>query len=1062
MKEFSFRAVTDPEIFAENRMPAHSDHIFYENEPGDCCLSLNGLWKFSFAKNYAEAPRGFMRDDYPVDGWDDIRVPGHIQLQGGGAFGAGSGRGSSYDLPQYVNTQYPWDGREEVPAGAVPEAYNPVGTYVRTFVLPRQWAKRTVYISFQGAESGLAVWLNGSYVGYSEDGFTPSEFDLTPYLREGENYLAAQVFKWTSASWCEDQDFFRFSGIFRDVYLTALPRVHIRDLRVRTLLDDTFEAADLELTLKSTAAGRVRVTLSYDGQLILAKEKPLKEEPKRARKGAKPVNRFVFPVSSPRLWSAETPYLYDLKIEVFDSFGTRRETVTEKVGFRRFEILDGVMYINGMRIVFKGVNRHEFSAESGRVIDEEIIRRDLITMKRNNINAVRTSHYPNRTEFYRLCDLYGLYVIDETNLESHGTWEYLTRTGKDVSFAIPGDREEYRGMVLDRGRNMLERDKNHPCVLIWSCGNESFGGSVLKELHDWFRSEDGTRPVHYEGIYHDRRYPETSDMESTMYAPVTEIREYLEEHRDRPYINCEYTHAMGNSCGAMHKYTELAYEDPLFQGGFIWDYIDQTLTLRDRYGREYQGYGGDFGDRPSDFDFSGNGIVYGGNREPSPKMQEVKYNYQNIRVLFREVGGRLKMIVMNRNLFLDTAAFSCTAVLSRNGRELKSRQLDICVAPLDEDLFDMPFAIPRETGEYTVTVSFRLREDTLWAKCGHETAWDQYVTYVGSGPASDERSGPALQKTPEDGCALSGIRLYGAETEAACGRAAGKLSVVHGWQNIGVRGEHFGVLFSGTWGGLVSYRFGGRELLAGMPRPNFWRAVTQNDAANLLPFRAGQWRTAGAFVSHRTEHGLRITWPVLEETESCVRVTYTYHLPTQPAKDCLVIYEVYPDGEIAVTLRMERSDEIGELPAFGMMLRLDADYDRLTWYGLGPEETYTDRCRAKLGIYSNRVRDNMAAYTVPQECGNKVGTRYAALTDAAGRGLLFLAGGLEFSALPWSPEELEHAAHPTELPDPHYTYVRIGRQTGIGGDDTWGAETHPEYRLDNTRPVEIRFSFKGI
>ncbi|MBO7711795.1 MAG: beta-galactosidase, partial [Lachnospiraceae bacterium] len=402
---FNYQIVKDPEIFEQNRLPAHSDHLFYRNRPGDCEYCLNGLWKFAYAKNYEQSIKGFEAPDYDCHGWDQIPVPAHIQLQG-------------YDTPQYVNTQYPWDGHEDVRPGQIPVRYNPTASYVKYFDVPQHMKGLPLFISFRGVESAFALWLNGQYVGYSEDSFTPADFDLTPYITEGENKLAVQVFKWCSGSWCEDQDFFRFSGIFRDVVLYVRPACHIEDLRIRTVLDDTYREASLELDLKTGTAGdcQAEITLTdAEGK----KAAGLMIESGKIRDGG----AISMAVAAPHLWSAEDPYLYDLKIELRDGSGKTAETVTEKVGFRRFEIRDAVMCLNGKRIVFKGVNRHEFCAESGRVIDDEIILKDLVTMKRNNINAVRTSHYPNRTALYRLCDRLGLYVIDETNLETHGSWD---------------------------------------------------------------------------------------------------------------------------------------------------------------------------------------------------------------------------------------------------------------------------------------------------------------------------------------------------------------------------------------------------------------------------------------------------------------------------------------------------------------------------------------------------------------------------------------------------------------------------------------------------------------
>ena len=419
------------------------------------------------------------------------------------------------------------------------------------------------------------------------------------------------------------------SGLFRDVYLFTFPDVHIEDLRIRTLLDDEYKDADLEIVLKSRAPGKVMISL-MDGKRELLREQAKLDG---GEDGEAAVTELHFAVKDPHKWSAEDPYLYDLVIDVRNEAGTLTEVIPQKVGFRRFEIKDHVMCLNGKRIVFRGVNRHEFSALSGRTIRDEETVKDILTMKRNNINAVRLSHYPNSSLIYRLCDLYGLYLIDETNLETHGIWDHIIDGTHPVEYALPGDRPEYTENVLDRARSMYERDKNHPSILIWSLGNESFGGSNLMTMHDAFHEWDPTRIVHYEGITWDERYPDTSDVKSSMYFTVAQIKEYLQENRTKPYISCEYTHAMGNSCGAMHKYTDLAEEEPLYQGGFIWDYIDQVILKKDRYGREVAGYGGDFGDRPNDGSFSGNGIVYGRNREPSPKMQEVRYNYQSIGTL---------------------------------------------------------------------------------------------------------------------------------------------------------------------------------------------------------------------------------------------------------------------------------------------------------------------------------------------------------------------------------------------------------------------------------------------
>ena len=1057
MAEFRYEIVKNPEIFQEMRLPAHSDHRFFIGDvfegESDARMDLNGTWKFCYALNYEDAPKDFYQDSCDLSSFGEIPVPSHVEMQG-------------YGIPTYVNMQYPWDGSEPVKPGEIPERVNPVSSYVRFFELPSRMQGSRIILSFQGVESGFAVWLNGRYIGYSEDSFTPSEFDITGAVREGENRLAVQVFKWTSGSWCEGQDFYRFSGIFRDVFLYAEPPVHVRDLRVRTLLDDAYRNADLELEMALSAEGFIRVTLSDGDETVF--------ETGELSAGMK--TPLSFHILNPKKWSAEEPHLYDLRIDVSDLSGAHSETVMEKVGFRRFEIRDHVMCLNGRRIVFKGVNRHEFSCKSGRVITSDITRKDLLTMKRNNINAIRTSHYPNQTHLYRLADELGLYVIDETNLETHGVWDAIEAWHKDIGEAVPGDRPEYLNMVLDRARSMYERDKNHPCILIWSCGNESYGGKDLYEISAQFRRLDPTRLVHYEGIFHDRRYPDTSDMESTMYVPVQDIRAFLAAHRDKPYINCEYTHAMGNSCGAMHKYTDLAEEDPLFQGGFIWDYVDQCISLTDRHGVRYMGYGGDMGDRPNDGNFSGNGIVYGSNREPSPKMQEVRYNYRTIRVSFCKEAGRASFTVRNRNLFVNTDRYDCVVTLAENGETIREQAVPVKVAPLSEAVFPLPFDVPEDGREYTVTVSFRLKEDTPFAEAGYEMAYGQAVfgPYEPLGkPETADRGGTAGEGGAAGECGTAG--------ECGAADASGRRpEVVRGWHNIGVRGDNFEMLFSLTFGGPISYKYKEREMIKRMPLPNFWRSMTDNDRANHLPFRAAAWKSAGTYADYRYPDPAWADHLDMKETKDSVILTFSYGLPVKPELSCRIRYEVFGDGEVRVTQTLPPSGDVGELPEFSTMFVMDADYNEVEWYGLGPDETYADRCHAKLGLYRNKAADNLAQYLVPQECGNKVGVRFMKVTDESGHGLMFTAiggaeglayasddfeaasRGLHVSVLPYTPDELDAALHANELPPVHQTIVRIGIQMGVGGDDTWGAPVHPEYLIQNAKELSICYSFRGI
>ena len=1014
MKTFDYSLVKDPQYFKDGRMDAHSDHTYYRDgeEAQEKATSfrydLNGIWKFHYARNYGSAIPGFEKADYCCKDWDDIRVPAHIQMEG-------------YDAPQYANVQYPWEGHEDIHPGEIPEHFNPVASYVKYFEVPEEMQGKRLFISFQGAESGIALWLNGQFVGYSEDSFTPSEFELTEYVKEGENKLAAQVFKWTASSWCEDQDFYRFSGIYRDVYLYTVPEVHVYDLQIRAIPDETLSTAALEIGTDTWGKGTVKITLSKDGEIVIEDKKALDGE-----------EIYSWKVENPVLWSAEDPQLYDLVLEVYNEAGELQEVIPQKIGFRRFEMKDGIMTLNGKRIVFKGVNRHEFSSVSGRHVSEEELRKDLKTMKQNNINAIRTCHYPDASLIYQLCDEYGIYMIDETNLESHGSWDVAEFT-KDYTYVVPHDKPEWLDMMLDRANSMYQRDKNHAAILIWSCGNESFGGKDIFEMSQFFHKEDPTRLVHYEGLCHDRRYNDTSDMESQMYPSVEAIKEFLAKDSSKPFICCEYTHAMGNSCGAMHKYTDLTDAELKYQGGFIWDYIDQSIYKKDRYGKEFQAYGGDFGERPTDYNFSGNGIAYGGNRDASPKMQEVKFNYQNITA---EVSAD-SVKVINKNLFVSTDIFDCKVTVAKNGKVIHKASLATAVAPLSEETYVLPLAKEEKPGEYAVTVSFHLKEDKAWAEAGHEVAFGQYVYQV---------------EEPKKTCP-EGVK------------------VIRSTHNIGVRGAHFEVLFSVLNGGLVSYKYAGKEMIEVIPKPNFWRAPTDNDCGNLMGMRYGQWKLASMYLSHKDfRQGAYgpANMPEVEVNEKSVKVSYTYIMPTTPTSECKLSYEVFGDGRVKTTLVYDPVKELGDMPEFGVIFKCNADYDRVEWYGLGEAETYSDRKKgAKLGIYANMVADNIARYMVPQECGAKEEVRWAKVTDRKGRGMLFEMdennGPMMFSALPYTPHEMENAMHPYELPEVHYTVVRVAKdQMGIGGDDSWGAHTHEEYLLKTDKKMEFSFVFKGL
>ena len=600
----------DPRVFAVNRLDAHSDHTWY-TEAGDLRQSLDGAWRFAYSASPAARPADFWQPDASLDGFDEIAVPGHIEMQG-------------YGQIQYINTMYPWDGRHALRPPHIAWDDTPVGSYVKTFTLDQALQGKRVCVSFQGVERAFYCWCNGHFVGYSEDSFTPADFDLTAFLQPGENRLCVEVYKNCSGSWLEDQDFFRFFGIFRSVYLYAKPALHIEDLWLQAGLEPDNTTGTLAPRLRLSAAeGASLEGCSFHCTVAAPGGAVLWDAPMPLRADG---SGYVYglPVRLPgiRKWDHSDPALYTVTLTLRDAAGAVQETVPYQTGFRRFGLRDGVMELNGERIIFNGVNRHEWNPASGRAIGPENMYRAMETFRRNNINAVRTCHYPDQTLWYELCDQNGIYMIDEANLESHGSWQKMSAV--EPSWNVPGSLPEWRDCVVDRARSMFERDKNHTAILIWSCGNESYAGEDILAMSDFFHQNDPGRLVHYEGVFHCRAFDQISDIESRMYAKPDEIRAYLESRPAKPFILCEYMHDMGNSLGGMESYIRLL-EYPQYQGGFVWDYMDQALWQAGVRGPRLS-YGGDFGERPTDYAFSANGIVFADGEE-KPAMQDLRYWY---------------------------------------------------------------------------------------------------------------------------------------------------------------------------------------------------------------------------------------------------------------------------------------------------------------------------------------------------------------------------------------------------------------------------------------------------
>ncbi len=992
--------LSNPEIFSVNELPPCSDHEFFATQKemaedwSSLVRSLDGKWRAHFAINPAGAPDALLTGAIMDSGLKEIQVPCEFQLVN-----------PEWDGPQYVNVQYPWDGHEAMQAPQVSEEYNPTVTCVKTFHLSLKDLSHRIILHLAGVESAVLVYLNGHEVGYAEDSFTSHAFNITPYARAGENRLVLRIFKRCSASWIEDQDFWRYSGIHRSVSLHFWPETHLADLRVRTPLTDNYTTAHLETLLTVLGrSGQARVTLADREGTVLYEET-------KAVSGQDQVH-FEGVIPGVKLWSAEEPTLYPLTVTLTNDVGRVTEVSRTMVGFRQFEMIDKQMKINGKRLVFHGVNRHEFDCETGRVISRELMLKDIRNMKSVNINAVRTSHYPNTSEFYRLCDEYGLYVIDETNMESHGAWSPMH------DWVVPGDRPEWREPVLARGRAMLQRDKNHPCILMWSCGNESWGGCNIFALSEYFREADPTRLVHYEGCVHDPRYLHTSDMLSHMYMKAADIENYLKNDPDRPFINCEYTHAMGNSCGGMNEYTALEDKYPMYQGGFIWDYVDQGLKVTGPNGETRYAYGGDFGDRPTDWEFIGNGIVMA-DRSLSPKCQAVRQLFRDV---FLKV-GRTGVTVWNRKLFAALEGYALRWTVECDMKPVRAGEIILPpIAAGESKHINLPYGkLPME-GQVVLTCFLVLAEDKGILPAGTILSTGQ--TVYGEKAAAEEPTAPA------------------------------KITV--GDNNIGVRGNGLGALLEKR-NGLIAFRDrAGKETLLCAPQLSLFRAATDNDRGNGYARRQG--------VYHLLSRYSRPTDIRVAEKDGVTTLTHVWQNDLRSDLEITVVYTLRRDDNIDVTVSWPGAADLPDMPALGLSFQLDPRLTAVSYYGYGPEENYVDRRDgAYLGWHAYRAADGLTRYLRPQESGSRGGVQSFAVTDGDHHGLLITGENLEVSCQPWLPEEVQSARHPGDLAAPSRTVLDVAMfRKGVGGDDSWGAPTLEKYCYPADKAYSFTFTMKAL
>lgn len=1018
---FALEDWQDPKLTGLNNEPPHATMVACpdattarqigpvcnaEREKSPFYRSLNGDWKYHYSKNRTARVADFWKPDFNDAAWKTIPVPANVEIEGHG-------------IPIYVNIPYPWPKPWTPPFTPDADPNNTVNSYRRTFELPADWNGRRILITFDGVNSFFYLWINGQKVGMGKDARTPVEFDITKYVKPGQNLIAVENFRWCDGSYLEDQDFWRMSGIFRDVYLWSAPPVHIRDFEVKT---DT--TGKLTITTQLAGTGTVEASLEdADGRVVAA-------------------GSATFNVANPRLWSAESPYLYKLLLTAKDAAGKVTEVIPVNVGFRKVEIKNGDLLVNGQRVLFKGVNRHEIDPDRGQAITVEGMIKDILLMKQHNINAVRTAHYPNQPAWYDLCDRYGLYLIDEANVESHGMGY-----GKDTLAKNP----DWLDAHLDRTIRMVERDKNHPSVIIWSLGNEAGDGPNFEATSAWVKQRDASRPVHYEQA---GTKPHT-DIVCPMYARPKSLADYASKPQTRPYILCEYAHAMGNSSGDMWSYWNLIYNKPHLQGAFVWDWVDQAQRQTQRPlplarfekvkpgDKTFWAYGGDFGPAgtPSDDNFNNNGLV-GPDRQPHPGLHEVKHIYQYIHSTLAD----RTVTITNRFDFTNLKDIATGHWrLKADGKEIQTGtlpELDLAPGKTARLAISVKPFPPQPGAEYFLEVNFTLKQDTLWAKAGHELAWDEFKL-------PDVAPAPK----PADGAPL---KLAGAT----------------------VTGKGFEIVFDKQAGTLKSWRANGVELIATPLRPDFWRALTDNDRGRKMDKSQGIWRDAHKDV---TVTGFTIEQAApnkvvakvalaLPKVQAAWETTYT----VTGSGDVLVAADFkwlgHPAQESGAATQKPHGQDAQATHNFpkpvrlGMQMTLPAGFERISWLGPGPHETYSDRKDARVGVYSGTVREQFCAdYTEPGESGNKVDVRWVSLTNKDGVGLLAVGMPLlSVNALHHTTDDLQNAKHAFQLP--HRDEITLNLdfvQQGVGGDDSWGAWPHDEF-LIKCQPASYQFRLRPL
>ncbi|GAA4271167.1 glycoside hydrolase family 2 TIM barrel-domain containing protein [Aquimarina gracilis] len=1011
----------DPLVTAINRLPMRATSISYERKKTAITAnrkaskrhkSLNGNWKFSWAPFPEEAPKEFYANSYNDTNWKTIPVPSNWELHG-------------YGTAIYTNIRYPFS---PVNPPFVPNDDNPTGSYRTTFEIPENWKDMQVTLQFGGVSSAFYLWVNGKKVGYGQDSMLPSEFDITPYLQKGKNLLAVQVYRWSDGVYLEDQDHWRLSGIFRDVFITASPKIQLYDFFVKTELDDNYKNALLKIRPKIKVFEDQKIdgwkleSQLYDSEGLPILKTPLSKSLKEIifeyynQRGKPKFAMFEATISNPEKWSAEHPNLYTLVFSLKDENGKVREYRSTKIGFREVEIKDGELFMNGVSTLMYGVNRHDHDPNTGKVITEELMLKDIKTMKQFNINAVRTSHYPNDPKWYELCDKYGIYVMDEANLETHQLGGYLS------------NRSEWGSAHLERATRMVERDKNHPSIIFWSLGNESGSGPNHQAMSGWIKNYDETRYVHYEGaqtLNHKNKEflndPDYVDMMSRMYMPIEPMIDMANlENDNRPVIWCEYAHSMGNSTGNLFKFWDAIRANKRMIGGYIWDWVDQGLLQKKDDGTTYYAFGGDMGDtKINDKNFCLNGIV-NPDRSPQPALWECKKIFQPVHI----IAGNLdqgKISIENRHNFTNLNEFELIWQLQEDGKTIQNGNLgNLDIPPKTNKEITLPLTKPelKAGAEYFLRISANLKNEKSWAPKGHEVAWQQFKL-------------PYYKKTPS----FTDTQSY-------------RVSVEDNKSNLTLSSQDFLIIFNKKTGELISYNYKGIPLITGALTSSFWRPTTDNDrGGGRTPSTLKIWKDAN-------KNKKLSSFNIDKTNDKKYRINSSYVVADAKAK-LDISYIIFGDGTIHVQNKftIKKGVNLPILPKYGMQVKLSGDLDSLQWLGRGPHENYIDRnLSADIGIFKESISKDYQQYIRPQESGNKTDVRWFSVSNKEEKGL-YVAGSsanLSVSAWPYTTEDIDNALHTYDLKKRDFITLNIDhKQMGVGGDDSWSknALPHEEFRV---------------